>query len=151
MNSASDTFLPTEENETLKLTLPQGLLGLPELKEFELSALTRSWPFLRLRSLGELNLEFLLVEPAHVISDYAFVLEDEHADALGLTRMEDVLILNVVTIHSQEPQYSTVNLSGPLVFNRLTGIGRQVVLPRVPHRYSASHTLVDHREHAVAA
>jgi flagellar assembly factor FliW len=151
MTSATENFLPTTENETQFITLPLGLMGLPELKEFEITKLTRCHPFLRLASLGELHLEFLIVEPGEVVNDYAFVLEDEHAEALGLERAEDVLILNVVTLHSQEPSYITVNLAGPIIINRQTGIGRQVVLPREPRHYSASHVLMDERQHAVAA
>jgi flagellar assembly factor FliW len=153
MTSDTETFLPTATVETLEITLPQGLMGLPELTEFELTPLMHSAPFLRLRSVGELALDFLLVEPGNFVDDYAFELSDEVANALHLESAEDVLILNIVTLHSQEPRYVTVNLIGPIILNRRTLFGRQIVLPRHAQTYSATHPLVDERvsEHAVAA
>ena len=53
-------------------------------------------------------------------------------------------IYNIVTIHSLQPQHVTVNLVGPIVVNRHTLIGKQVILANFD-QYSAQHVLIDER------
>jgi flagellar assembly factor FliW len=55
------------------------------------------------------------------------------------------MVLNIVAIHSHEPQYVTVNLVGPIVVNRRTMIGQQVIIENSSD-FSIEHVLVDQRE-----
>jgi flagellar assembly factor FliW len=52
------------------------------------------------------------------------------------------MILNIVTLRQQQPIEASVNLVGPLIVNRRTRIGRQLVISNYS-RYSAHHQLVD--------
>jgi flagellar assembly factor FliW len=144
MTSATETFLPTALTEPMQITLPFGLIGLGDMREFDLQPIEGSWPFLTFRSRGDLEIEFLAVEAKNVFTDYSVVLSDEDAQALNLSSPEDAMILNIVTVHSMRPQFVTANLAGPIVVNRQTLLGKQVVLLQ-GEKISTVHPLIDER------
>jgi flagellar assembly factor FliW len=51
-------------------------------------------------------------------------------------------VLNIATVKSWSPQRVTANLVAPLVVNRKTGVGKQVVLTNY-QKYSVNHPLID--------
>ena len=143
--------LPTQPGlDRLEIDLPSGLIGLPTLRRFEVTALTDSWPFLNLRSLGEEELHFLAVAPQNLIPDYELEIHDADAEALELDSAEDAIIYNIVTVHPGARQYVTANLIGPIVVNRRTRIGKQLILAN-SDQFSAKHALIDEREIAACA
>ena len=144
MTFANETFLPTSVIEPMQIMLPFGLIGLSDLREFDLQPIEGSWPFLNLRSRGDLEIEFLAVEAKNVIADYAVALTDDEALALNLSSPEDALVLNIVTVHSMRPQFVTANLAGPIVVNRHTLLAKQIVLQQ-GDRHSTVHPLIDER------
>lgn len=144
MTFATETFLPTAVTEPMRIILPYGLIGLGDLREFDLQPIEGSWPFLNFRSRGELEIEFLVVEARNVVADYEIFLSDEDALAMSLTSPEDALILNIVTVHCLHPQFVTANLAGPVVINRNTLLGKQIVLLQ-GERFSTVHPLIDER------
>jgi len=130
--------------EKLALHLPFGLIGLRELTHFELEPAMEGMPFQVLRTTGEEIFEFVVVDPTVLLEGYSCVLRDEDVESLRITNVQDVMVLNIVAIHSHEPQYVTVNLVGPIVVNRNTFIGQQVILANSVD-FSTDHVLVDHR------
>jgi len=144
MTFATETFLPTAATEPMQIILPFGLIGLGELREFDLQPIDGSWPFLNLRSRGDLEIEFLAIEAQNAVSDYAVELGDDEARELDLTTPDEALIVNIVTIHSNRPQFVTVNLAGPIVVNRRTLLGRQIVLGGAD-KFSTVHPIIDER------
>jgi flagellar assembly factor FliW len=139
-----DPLAPVGHAPTLptQIHLPGGLVGLVDLKDFELIADEESLPFLRLRSLDE-ALEFVVIEPRGIFPDYVIEISDEDADELGIASAADnPLVLNILTIKSMQPQKVTANLVAPIVVNRVLGIGRQVVLEN-SSRYSTTYPLID--------
>jgi len=132
------------ETEQYHIHLPFGLIGLPEMRRFEVAPISGSWPLLSMRSAVGEEVAFVVVEPQTLIAGYELEINDEDADLLRLRAATDALLFNIVTIHSLEPQYVTVNLVGPVVVNRHTSIGKQVIIANF-ESYSALHTLVDER------
>lgn len=124
------------------LQLPEGLVGFPEHKSFELLFAQDQLPFIWLRLYGPETLHFVVIEPGGIIPDYEIELFDEDAAFLGLNGPTDALVLNVVTVKAGLPASATVNLAGPIVVNRHTGIAKQCVLANYGH-YSAHYPLVD--------
>ena len=49
----------------------------------------------------------------------------EHVALLGLDNPEDAVVLNIATYHADERV--TVNLKGPIVYNKATQTARQIV------------------------
>jgi flagellar assembly factor FliW len=139
--------LATENAATLQqcqLHFPFGLIGLADLQKFELIHIEGSWPFMSMRSIGgEGEVSFVVMEPQGVIPDYELELTDEDADSLRIQQASDALVLNIVTIHSAAPLFVTVNLAGPLILNKTTLVGRQLVIGR---RDSVRHVLIDQRK-----
>lgn len=141
-----DNMKTAELNELSPLTiktenmihLPGGLLGFERIKKYVLLANAEEAPFLWLQMLDDPNLAFLVVSPCAVVADYKPELSDEDTDFLGLQASPDALVFNIVTLHPDGG--ATVNLKGPIVMNRFTLIGKQLV-PRNVADYSLSHPL----------
>lgn len=131
---------PASSGQSLRL--PEGLVGFPEHKSFELLYMPDQLPFVWLRLHGPDQLHFVVIEPAGIIPDYELELFDEDAALLGITDPSDAMVLNIVTVKPGATTTATVNLAGPIVVNRRTGIAKQCVLANYS-RYSAHHPLVE--------
>lgn len=119
-----------------KLPLVLNLVGFERSPEYHLISRPSEEPFLRLQSMSDPRLEFLVVEPHHVHPDYEPDVNPRDVAYLALGHDVDALVLNVVTIHS--PGRVTANLRGPIVINRQTGRGRQVIPDNV-REFSLQH------------
>lgn len=144
MKIATEYPLTHTALESQQIEIPFGLIGLAHLRSFEVTNVESGWPFVNLRSLGDEELNFLAIEPYDVIPGYEIELSDEEAETLGLHDAEDALIYNIVTVHASRPQHVTVNLIGPVVVNRRTLIGKQVIIAN-GDKYSTTHALIDER------
>lgn len=105
----------------------QGMPGFEHLTRFTLTEYDTQTPFYLLASQEDKNVTFIVMEPAFLLEDYAFDLSDELAEELAIQSAEDVFVLVILTVPEQVVQM-TANLAGPLVFNRHTNRGRQLVL-----------------------
>jgi flagellar assembly factor FliW len=90
-------------------------------------------------------MEFVVIAPSHLLDGYKIVLRDEDVESLQIQEPSAAMVLNIVAIHSHEPQYVTVNLVGPIVVNRYTLIGQQVIIENSSD-FSIEHVLVDQRQ-----
>ncbi|MEE8421781.1 MAG: flagellar assembly protein FliW [Dehalococcoidia bacterium] len=80
-----------------------------------------------LQSVDDPNVGFPLLEPFLFYPDYAFELPDAVASSLGLDGPEDALVRCVLTLHERAEE-TTANLLAPIVLNRASQRGLQVVL-----------------------
>jgi len=129
-------------------TLPDGLIGFEQYKQAELLYQSDHLPFLWLKLTGPADsMHFVVIEPGGLIPDYEPELFDGHAMTLDLNNPAEAMILNIVTLKRQTPLEATVNLVGPIVINRRTRVGRQVVISNYS-RYSAHHSLVENSQGA---
>jgi flagellar assembly factor FliW len=143
MKVSPDTTSPDLDASTAQaLRLPEGLIGFPEHKSFELLYTPDQLPFIWLRLHGPAPLHFVVIEPGGIIPSYELELFDEDAAFLGVVDPLDAMVLNIVTVHAGPQATATVNLAGPIIVNRRTGIAKQCVLANYGH-YSAHHPLVD--------
>lgn len=123
--------------------LPNGIIGFESYKQAELLYQSDNLPFLWLKLTGPRDsMHFVVIEPGGIVPGYEPELFDEHAMALDLTDAAEAMILNIVTLQRQTPLEATVNLIGPIVVNRRTRTGRQVVISNYS-RYSAHHPLIE--------
>ncbi len=136
-----------------ELILPHGLIGFSQYTRAELLYMPDHLPFLWMRLHGPANLDpvhFIVMEPGGIIADYELEIFDEDAAQLKLEDPSQVMILNIVTLRQQQPVDASVNLVGPLIVNRRSRIGRQLVISNYS-RYSAHYPLVDHSSSSVTA
>lgn len=120
------------------IRLPMGLLGFEQVKEYSLITNPGEEPFQWLEVKNNPSLAFVVVEPFRVVPDYRPDLPQTDVDFLGITSPADVQLLNIVTVHGSTR--ATVNLKGPIVLNRHTGVGKQVVIANAA-AYSVQHPL----------
>ncbi len=105
--------------------LPFGLFGFEPITSYALVSDPEESPFLWLQMLEAPNHSFLVLPPQVLATDYQPDLDEDDVAFLGLTNPEDACLLNIVTLHGNGRP--TVNLKGPIVINRRTGIGKQVI------------------------
>ena len=113
-------------------TLARPFLGFPGSRLFRLRGLGERYePFMSLSSLDEPSLGFIVVAPGALFSDYVVEIADADVALLGLEGSDDVEMLVLVSRHPGATP--TVNLIGPLVVNRRTEVGTQIVLQDSPY------------------
>lgn len=113
------TEISYEESDVI--TLEEGLIGLPGLRRMVLVGQSTIDPFLWLASVDVSGMAFLVIEPQLIFSDYKLPiaeikLEEEKLLALALVKLE--------------PDWgnTTINLRAPIIINRKTKHGVQIVL-----------------------
>jgi len=121
------------------ITLPLGLLGFEQTKRYMLIADPEEAPFMWLQMIDEPRKSFVVIQPNAFLERYEPELSEEDVRFLGLIKPEDAFVLNIVTVRGENS--ATVNLKGPIVINRNTLIGKQVV-PINAMDYSVQHTLL---------
>jgi flagellar assembly factor FliW len=117
--------LPENPDIQVSLAFPEGLLGFETLRAAGLEPIEDATPFSWLKFQGEPTQSFLVVAPACVTDSYRFELGSTDCRSLNLNRSSDAGVLNIVTLRRDGSL--TVNLKGPIVYNKLTGEARQVV------------------------
>ncbi len=134
-----------------ELELPQGIVGFANYKRAELLYLPDHLPFLWMKLKSDTDeLHFIVIEPGGIVPGYEPEIFDADAETLDLRDPGEAMILNVVTLRRQSPVEATANLVGPIVVNRRTRIGRQLVISNYS-RYSANHSLVENPQAPVYA
>ena len=117
--------LPENLDTQVSLAFPDGLLGFETLRAAGLEPISDAPPFSWLKFQGDSAQSFLVVAPVYVTASYRFELGSTDCRTLSLTRASDAGVLNIVTLRPDGAL--TVNLKGPIVYNKLTGEARQVV------------------------
>jgi flagellar assembly factor FliW len=80
----------------------------------------------------------VVVPPHFVLADYQPDLSELDVAFLNLNDPSEAFVLNIVTLRDQGQ--ATVNLKGPIVINRRTLIGKQVI-PVNAAEYAIRHPL----------
>lgn len=108
------------DSPELILTLPKGLVGLPEERGFALSTDAGSG-LMEMRSTRRGGLDFYAAQIDRIRPGLRELLvSGGHAGA-------DDVVLVLLSVHG-EPPVLTANLAGPIVVDSRMGIGRQLVL-----------------------
>ncbi len=118
--------------------LPLGLLGFESIKRYALLVNPNETPFRWLQVLDQPDLAFLVLPALEVFPDYEPDVPTEDVRFLELNSPDDALVYNIVTLSAKGS--ATVNLKGPIVINRFTLKGKQVVLANAS-RYSIQQPL----------
>lgn len=118
------------------VTFPSGLLGFPDQQRYVILDHDTEAPFKWLQSIEEPALAFVILDPAMFHPDFHI---DLPADALAEIRAEEedeLALVVILTIPSDDPGRITANLRGPLAISHKTKLGKQLVLSEdVPTRH----------------
>jgi flagellar assembly factor FliW len=141
MNAVELMDMETETRQTEGrdiIRLPFGLLGFEHVKEYVLLANPEEAPFMWFQMLNDAKRAFLVAPAFEVAPDYQPDINEDEVEFLGLADPADAFLLNIVTLRGNGQ--ATVNLKGPIVINRRTLIGKQVI-PNNAAQYSLRHPL----------
>ncbi|MGI6711727.1 MAG: flagellar assembly protein FliW [Bacillota bacterium] len=128
-----------DESSEMKISFRKGLPGFEGIKEFVLRDNPGSI-FYWLIGLPENQVRFLLVDPFVFFPKYTFDLDDRDKENLIIENPRDVLVFAIVSI-PEKVSLATANLLAPIIINRTTWEGQQVILENSP--YTTKHRLFE--------
>ena len=119
-------LLEVLEDEILEF--PSGILGFEEYKGYVILEIRKDGLFRCLQSTDDPDVAFVIIEPAVFWPDYQVQVEAEALAEIGpIDDPGDVAIYAIVTV-PRDVAKMTANLQAPLMINRKTRRGKQVVL-----------------------
>jgi flagellar assembly factor FliW len=110
-----------------KVTVPQGILGFPEYRQFCLVDPGDDTLIIWLQSLENMEIAFPLLEPKIFKPDYAARLSAAELRELKLENVNQSAVFSILTI-PEDVTKMTANLKAPLVINLKEHLAKQVVL-----------------------
>ncbi|MCC6484760.1 MAG: flagellar assembly protein FliW [Armatimonadetes bacterium] len=133
-------FGEIETKETECIRLSDGLVGIPHATRFVLIRPDQDSPFHWLQCLDDPSVSVAVISPTDFFTDYSFELQEADVERIGLSNVEDAVVLTTVTLDEQARRITT-NLLGPIVVNAQTMAGKQVVLSN--ENYATKHVLFE--------
>jgi len=120
-------------------TFPDGIPGFERCKRYGLVSLDEEAPFLRLLSIDEPAVGFVIVDPTLLWGDYDPEVGPEEVEGLDVRDVAEVEVYCIVTL-SEQADLVTANLKGPIAINTRTMMARQIIL--MDDRYHTKHPLL---------
>ena len=137
MNIVTTRFGLIKASDSEVIRIPDGLVGFRQFTQYvhlpDPVVAGLSW----LQSVTAPDLAFGLIAPPLAVSDYRIELRPGDRSALELDEERSALIY--VILNRGEGGGLTVNLQGPLLFNPVSRLGRQLVL--TSSRYAVRYPL----------
>lgn len=127
MTIATSRFGEIEIDDGAVVSMPEGMLGFSDIRQYALIQHQEGSPFLWYQSVDEPNLAFLVMDPFTFFPDYQVLLSQEDIDVLHCKSLGELSVFVVVVI-PENPEHMTANLRGPIVINADRRIARQIVL-----------------------
>ena len=128
------------------IKIPAGLLGFEEYTDFALYDSVYP-PFVWMQSIQEKNLAFLMIDPFLICDGYETNIDDRELEKIGITEPSQVLVMALVTVPGNGKPV-TANLLGPVIINKATRNGMQVILDgdRWPTKFDIVEGMKQRRE-----
>ena len=123
----STRFGEIEVSEEMILEFPSGLPGFLEERTFAFLPYQPDSPFAFLQSASNADLTFMIADPFTFFADYDLEIDDDTAEALGLSPENMPQIFNIVSVR-EKIEEMTANLAAPIVINWRDRLAMQVVL-----------------------
>ena len=115
-----------EESRIFEFVLP--IIGFDELKKFIILDTNNDSLFKWLQAVEEPSLAFPIISVAALEYDYSIDITDSVVDTLGITSIDNLLVMNITSIPQDNPEGTTINLLAPLIFNLENQKAGQIVL-----------------------
>lgn len=120
---------PVHYDDDQIITFAEGLIGMPDMRRAVLVPMDDFEPFCWLASVDSEKNRFIVVNPSAIFASYE---PFENNEAAG--HFQTLAIVKI----SSEWAKTTVNLRAPLVINRETQKGAQVILSESNYRFAES-------------
>lgn len=128
MNINTTRFGEVSIDENLIFEFVEPIIGYDDLKKYVLIEHSDNSAFKWLQSVECAELAFPVTSPAFFDIEYQFEIPTEKADLIGLTSVESLISLNIVTIPAINPRKATINLLAPIIINAANKQGMQIIL-----------------------
>lgn len=112
--------------EAQRFVCTSGLLGFEQEQRFILMNDPKVTPFQWLQSEENGDIAFLIITPTTVRPNYQLAIDRSALDDLSLEENDATTIFVIATL-SDQPQDTTLNFKGPLVFNSTKRLIQQVI------------------------
>lgn len=127
MKVQTSRFGDIEVDEADIISLPEGLVGFPELNRYVLLDHDTDSPFKWLQSVDDGSMAFVVISPLTFRPDYTVEVTEEEIKVLQLDDPDQAVISVIVTI-PVDPKKMSANLKAPLIFNLENRLGKQLIL-----------------------
>ena len=124
----TDRFGLVKIDENKVIHFPEGLLGFPEHKDYVILEHQPGSPFCWLQSRDASDLAFVMANPFQIKSDYLEDLNPVERQFIENHNGGDVFVFALVTIPPGKAEKATINLLGPIVIDKDSLRGKQVIL-----------------------
>ena len=136
MKCQSTRFGTFEVSDDTLLVFPSGILGFPDWTKYVLLDHDTDAPFKWLQCVEEPQLAFVILDPALFKPDYQVTIPTDALMEIQKQGDDELSVVTILTIPSDDPTAVTANLRGPLIMNHRTRLCKQLVLPEdLPTRY----------------
>ena len=115
-------------NDNLVFDFVEPIIGYDSLTKYVLVEHAENSAFKWLQSIEDSSLAFPVTSPAFFDIDYQFEIPTDKAEKIGLTTVESLISLNIVTIPKSNPRKATINLLAPIIINATNKQGMQIIL-----------------------
>ena len=139
MRVSTKAYGAIDVDDRQKIVFPDGLFGFELFKEYVLLDAEQQ-PYYYLQSIDTQGAAFILLKPFLFRPDYAIDIADEELSEIGIADPKKALVFTIVTV-PPDGAPMTANLAGPLVINRETRIGKQIVL--TDPRWKTKHNIME--------
>lgn len=126
LNTVRFGEIEVDEKRIFRFALP--IIGFNELRDFVILDANKESFFKWLQSVEDPALAFPIVSVFSMNLDYSIDLPDNVVEALKITEVENLLVMNIASIPQDNPQGTTINLLAPIVFNLGEQLAGQVIL-----------------------
>ncbi|RFU63947.1 flagellar assembly protein FliW [Peribacillus glennii] len=127
-----------EIEETQIISFDRGLPGFLDQKKFAIIPLADDDTLMTLQSIQNAQLAFVIANPFSFFTDYDFTIDEATIEQLKLDSPDQVQVYSILTV--QEPfDKTTANLQAPIIINKSSNIGKQVILNQTP--YTTKHKI----------
>lgn len=118
--------IEVSEERIFDFVLP--IIGFDKLSKFVIIEPNKDSLFKWLQSVEDSALAFPIISVAALNMDYTIDLSDSAVEALKISNIESLLVMNITSIPQDDPRGTTINLLAPLIFNIENQTAGQVVL-----------------------
>lgn len=148
MKANTRLFGEIEIEDEKIIEFEQGIIGFPDLKYFTLifDAEKEKSAIKWLQSMDEPDFALPVMEPYHLMPDYAPTVNDEVWESLGELKPENTFVLVTVTVPPELEQIS-INLKAPVIINSDTNKACQIIVEDdYPVKYKIYDMIKDGRK-----
>ena len=145
MKANTRIFGEIEIEDEKIITMPFGMVGLPDLQKFALlhdkdKPVAALW---YLQSMDEPDIAFPVIDPLTIKDDYNPQISEDDVELLEPLTNKNLLILVTVTVPEDITQMR-VNLNAPILINTDTGKAAQVEIVWGKEEYTSKYPIYDY-------